>query len=76
MHYSSLKKSDRLKKAFNLLRDKKVHTSIELHEVTGSISISSIVSELRRNGLIIDCWLGHIQPNGSKVYYYLYICNI
>lgn len=54
MHYAKLDKSDRLKRVYDALRERPM-TTRELIEHTGCCAINSVVSELRQNGIAINC---------------------
>jgi DNA-binding transcriptional regulator GbsR (MarR family) len=69
MHYAKLDKSDRLQKVYMALRERPM-TTRELIEHTGCCAISSVVSELRENGIVIEC-----EPIRRGVYKYTLGCQ-
>ena len=64
MHYAMLSKSERLKRVRDFLKDGKAHSTLEIIKRAKVCAVSAIVSELRANGMSIDC-----QRCGSRWYY-------
>lgn len=55
MHAASLEKSKRLKKVDDLLSDLRPRSTLEIIQQAGVCAVNSVISELRRNGRIINC---------------------
>lgn len=66
MHYAKLENSPRLQRTLEVLADKEKHSTLDLIQQTGSCAIASIVSELRRNGIGVEC-----KRSGDKWEYWL-----
>lgn len=64
MHAAKLSKSDRLKRVRTVLMDGMKHTTRDLIRKSHCCAINSIVSELRQNGMVIDC-----QRVGDRWFY-------
>jgi len=74
MHFANLKKSLRLRKTLNVLRDKQIHTTEQIRHDTNSVAVHSDISEVRANGYIIHCWdTGVRTKTGGKIFVYLLI---
>ena len=54
MHHASLE-SERLQRVLALLQDGRPRTTMEIIHAAGVCAVNSIVSELRANGLRIEC---------------------
>ena len=54
MHSATLEKSDRLQRVYNRLMEGPA-TTMELIRDAGVCAVNSIISELRNNGIGIDC---------------------
>ena len=63
MHAASAEKSERLKRTLAALRAGGLfgRTGAELSRATGSLAISTDISELRKNGWIVDSQ--HLKPS-------------
>jgi hypothetical protein len=70
MHAASLERSPRLQSVLLVLQDGKAHSTREIIDRTGSCAINSIVSELRANGIAIDCQYESTTTDGADVYVY------
>ena len=55
MHFARLESSPRLKRALDVLKDRKTHTTLDLIQKASVCAVNSIVSELRMNGHDIIC---------------------
>lgn len=55
MHYARIEKSLPLQKIYAVLSDNQWHTTYDIMLATGSCTVGTRVSELRRNGFAIDC---------------------
>ena len=64
MKAASLDTSDRLRRVLRLLKDRREHSTREIIRRAGVCAVSAIVSELRANGLKIEC-----QRRGDRWYY-------
>ncbi len=74
MHFANIKKSIRLRKTLDVLKDKRLHTTADIRRVTKSVAVHSDISEVRANGYIIHCWdTGVRTKTGNKVFVYLLI---
>ena len=75
MHNAQLDGSERLRRTLSFIRDwgglVRGVTSAEIQGHTGSMAVATDVSELRRNGLNIECkYIG--TRNGRRAYSYTY----
>lgn len=73
MHAANLEKSERLQRTYRFIRSfgKFGATSFMIQGHTGSMAVATDVSELRRNGLNIECkYIG--TRNGRRAYSYTY----
>jgi hypothetical protein len=70
MHCAKLNKSDRLKRVAKFLDDRKKHSTLEIIKGANVCAVNSIVSELRANGLDIDC-----SRKGDVWFYKLRSCG-
>jgi len=64
MHNALLSKSKRLQRVFNFLLDGKRHSTLEIINGANVCAVNSIISELRSNGININC------TRENHVYYY------
>ena len=55
MHAANLAKSERLLRVRNFLNDGKWHSTLEIIRKAHVCAVSAITSELRANGLDIEC---------------------
>ena len=55
MHSAKLAKSERLQRVKRLLEDMKPHTTREIVQAANVCAVNSIISELRLNGVNVDC---------------------
>jgi len=70
MHYAKLDKSDRLQRVYNLLRQEGPQTTMQIIQKANVAAVSSIVSELRAQGIIIEC-----EPIRRGIYKYTLGCQ-
>lgn len=70
MHYAKLSESKRLQKLADFLADGRVHTTRDIIVATGVCAVNSAVSELRRNGIDIECKYAGRTEDGNRVYEY------
>lgn len=66
MHSATLNGSRRLQRVRKLLADGKPHSTMEIIQRANVCAVNSIVSELRANGMAIDC-----RREGRRWYYRL-----
>ena len=66
MHSAILEKSSRLQRVLKVLNDRKPHTTRDTIRRASVCAVNSIVSELRDNGIKIDC-----HRRGDKWSYWL-----
>lgn len=66
MNSAKLEKSSRLQRVLKVLNDGNRHTTRDIIRKASVCAVSSIVSELRTNGIKIDC-----ERNGLKWSYWL-----
>ena len=64
-HSATLESSPRLQKVYDLLKDGKPHTTMEIIKECNVCAVSTIIHELRENGKIIIC-----LPRKRGVYEY------
>lgn len=69
MHYARIETSPMLKKIYAILKDRKWHTTFELMKATGCCTVSTRISELRQNGLAVECQL---KNNERHIHEYRY----
>jgi len=55
MHAAKLSNSERLKRVKDFLSDKRPHSTLEIIKKSKVCAVSSIVAELRCNGMKINC---------------------
>lgn len=55
MHAAKLDKSKRLQRVYELLKDGRPMTTMQIVREANVCAVNSIISELRRNGKIITC---------------------
>jgi len=70
MHYAKLDKSDRLMRVYNLLREEGEQTTMDIIKKAQVCAVSSIISELRAQGIIIEC-----EPIRRGIYKYTLGCQ-
>lgn len=56
MHSARLKNSERLQRAYGVMRDGRPRTTLEIIQAAQVCAVNSVISELRDNGCAIDCW--------------------
>ncbi len=73
IHAARLGKSTRLQKVLDFLklRGDEGATTREIIRETGMCAINSIITELRRNGLVIDVRGPVLSREGERVYRYI-----
>jgi hypothetical protein len=67
-HKTDTKNSDRLLPVLQMLLDEKKHSSIELRSTNNSCAIATDVSDLRKDGWIIESEYKGLSENNRKVY--------
>lgn len=74
MHAAKLDGSERLRRTLSFIRGwgSAGVTSAELQGFTNSMAVATDVSELRRNGFLIDCKYEGTNERGRRVYRYFY----
>ncbi len=72
MHFCNADHSLRLKRTLNALVEvgRSGITSAALAQRTGSVAVATDVSELRKNGYVIDCKYLYKTATGRKVFTY------
>lgn len=55
MNSAKLDTSERLQRVYNVLKDGRKHSTMDLIQKSGRRAINSIVAELRDNGIPVDC---------------------
>jgi len=70
-HAARIESSPRLQRCLAALRRYGATgaTTYQLFDATGSMAVHSDVSELRANGLRVDCWMDRAE-NGRRIYRY------
>ena len=73
IHAANLKTSTRLQKVLDFLklRGDEGATTREIIQATGMCAINSIITELRRNGLLIDVRGPALSREGERIYRYI-----
>ena len=66
MHHAHISKSSRLQRVATFLKDRKPHSTLEIVKKAKVCAVSSIIAELRCNGLNIEC-----ERRGDRFYYQL-----
>jgi len=66
MRAAKLSRSDRLQRVRDFLSDKRPHSTLEIIKKAKVCAVSSVVAELRQNGLDISC-----ERRGDRHYYTL-----
>ena len=69
MHHAHLSRSDRLQAVYRLLSDGAEHSTYELSRLADVCAVNSIVSELRANGVAIECRQS-VAPHGERIWLY------
>ena len=64
MNAANLKKSERLQRVLDFLRDKRPHSTLEIVRKAKVCAVNSVIAELRANGFDINC-----QRRGDRWYY-------
>ena len=72
MHFGDVDRCPRLKAILGLLMARVLAgaTSLELHDISGSLAPSTDVSAIRHQGYSIECKYERRTETGSKVYRY------
>ena len=70
MHAAKLATSPRLQRVLAYLRGvgSRGATSMELATACQVVAPSTYISELRANGIAVDCVMEHVGKNGTRVY--------
>lgn len=72
MHAAQLATSPRLQSVHSLLLDGQEHSTRDIIRRTGACAINSVISELRENGIRIDCrYVGETEQGNSEYGYKL-----
>lgn len=69
MHSAKLEKSNRLQRVYEVLQ-RGPKTTLEIIQQAGVCAVNSIISELRDNGIDIDCRCLGVTGDGSRIYQY------
>ena len=69
MHAARLERSPRLRRVHELLIDGREYSTFEIVEGARVCAVNSIVSELRANGLIIECRQA-VASHGERIWLY------
>lgn len=64
MNAANLSRSERLKRVRRVLSDHKAHSTLEIFKKAKVCAVSSVISELRCNGMDIEC-----ERKGMRWYY-------
>ena len=70
MNAGNLATSRRLQATLNILRDGGWHTTLELHDGTGSMAVHSDVAGLRANGICVESRFAGRGAGGCKIHAY------
>lgn len=70
MHYAKLKESKRLQRVLALLQDGAKHSTRDIVIRAGVCAVNSAISELRANGLTVNCEFAGRNDDGSSVFLY------
>ena len=68
-HHANLSSSERLQLVYRLLSDGAERSTYELSRLADVRAVNSIVSELRANGLIIECRQA-VASHGERIWLY------
>jgi hypothetical protein len=70
MHYAKLKDSKRLQRVLSLLQDGAKHSTRDIVLRAGVCAVNSVVSELRANGITVNCDFRGRTENGDSIFEY------
>ncbi|MCP5136068.1 MAG: hypothetical protein H6981_04645 [Gammaproteobacteria bacterium] len=70
MHAAQIMNSKRLQRTARALADGQWHTTWEIASTTRSVAVSTDISELRRNGLVVESRTAGTSEDGGRVYEY------
>lgn len=71
IHYAKLSSSKRLQKLHRLLSTGGEYTTHEISRLAGIQAVSAAITELRRNGISINCrFISHDAVSDSRTYGY------
>jgi len=71
IHYAKLSSSKRLQKLHRLLSTGAEYTTQEISILTGTQAVSAAITELRRNGISVNCrFISHDAVSDSRTYGY------
>lgn len=72
MHAAKIEKSSRLRRVVDYLRGRGRYgaTTKDIIRDTGVCAVNSIVSEIRANGIFIDCKCQGVTNMGGRIYRY------
>lgn len=70
IHYARLEHSPRLQRVLALLRDGQPHSTMDIIARARVVAVNSAITELRRNGIPIDCRSAGRGQDDSAIYEY------
>ncbi|MCP5230696.1 MAG: hypothetical protein H6948_01145 [Zoogloeaceae bacterium] len=70
MHAAQIMNSKRLQRTARALADGQWHTTWEIASVTRSVAVSTDISELRRNGLVVESRAKGMSEDGGRIFEY------
>jgi len=70
MRAARLERSSRLQRVYALMSDGKERSTRDISDGAGVYAVNSCISELRANGLIIDCRQQFDEKTRGRVWYY------
>ena len=69
MHAARLERSPRLRRVHELLIDGREYSTLEIVDAARVCAVNSIISELRANGMNIECRQS-VAPHGERIWLY------
>ena len=70
IHKADIKSSLRLQKFVDFVRDHPWATTKEIGDATNIEAVGTTASEVRANGIVVECKYSHTNENGSRIYKY------
>ena len=70
IHYARLESSKRLQRLKEFLSDGRPHTTLEIISGAKVCAVNTAISELRRNGVLVDCRCQGRTEDGANAYAY------